>query len=64
MKLQEGILKLQKKYPKHIILVKNGLFFIATGTDAIILSKKYELVKICFAKDICKIGIMKDVNVK
>lgn len=60
MKLQEGILELQKKYPDYIILVKNGLFYNATGKDAIILSQKYKLVKICFAKDICKIGIIKN----
>lgn len=57
MKLQEGIKILQEKYPKHIILVKNGLFYNAIGKDAIALSKEFELVKICFAKEICKIGI-------
>ena len=57
MKLQEGIKILQEKYQKHIILVKNGLFYNAIGEDAIALSKEFGLVKICFAKEICKIGI-------
>lgn len=57
MKLKEGIEKLQEKYPEYIILVKNGLFYNAVGKDAILLSKEFELVKICFAKEICKIGI-------
>ena len=57
MKLMDGIKILQKKYPKHIILVKNGVFYNAIGKDAIILSKEFKLKKICFSKNVCKIGI-------
>lgn len=60
LKLKEGIGILKGKYPEHIILVKNGLFYIATGEDAIILSKEFELSKICFAKQVCKIGILEN----
>lgn len=57
MKLKEGIKILKNKYPEHIILVKNGLFYNAIGKDAILLSNKFEFTKICFAKETCKIGI-------
>ena len=51
MKLNEGLKILKKKYPEYIILVKNGLFYNAVGTDAIILSREFNLVKICFTGD-------------
>ena len=57
MKLNEGLKILKKKYPEYIILVKNGLFYNAVGTDAIILSREFNLVKICFTKEVCKVGI-------
>ena len=49
LKLKEGIKILKNKYPEHIILVKNGLFYNAIGKDAILLSNKVEFTKICFA---------------
>ena len=58
MKLKEGIEILKVQYPEHIILVQNGLFYIAIGDDAIILSQEFELSKICFSKGVCKIGIL------
>ena len=60
MKLKEGLEILKREYPEHIILVKNGLFYIATGEDAILLSKEFDLAKICFAKEVCKIGILEN----
>lgn len=57
MKLNEGLKILKKKYPEYIILVKNGLFYNVVGTDAIILSREFNLVKICFTKEVCKVGI-------
>lgn len=57
MKLMEGIKILQKNYPEYIILVKNGLFYNAIGKDAILLSKEFRLKKICFSKEVCKVGV-------
>ena len=57
MKLMEGFKILEKQYPGYIILIKNGIFYNAIGKDAIILSQEFNLNKICFTKDKCKIGI-------
>ncbi len=37
MKLSEEIEKLQEKNEGKIILIKNGIFFIAIGKDAVVL---------------------------
>ena len=39
MKYLELIQKLQQENPEHIILVKNGIFFVAIGKDALELNK-------------------------
>ena len=57
MKLNEGLKILKQKYPEYIIMVKNGIFYNATGNDAIILSKEFNLNRICFTNQTCKIGI-------
>ena len=37
MKLSEEIEKLQEKNEANSILIKNGIFFIAIGKDAVVL---------------------------
>ncbi len=39
MKFTNEIEKLQKKYAGTVILVKNGIFFVGVGKDAIILNR-------------------------
>ena len=48
---------LKEKNKKTIVLVKLGVFYIATGKDAIFLNKKLGLKCVCFKKQVCKIGI-------
>ena len=40
-----------------IVLVRCGIFFTATGTDAILLNKLYGLKVTCFKEKICKVGV-------
>lgn len=39
------------------MLIRVGVFYIATGKDAVYLSRKLNLKCVCFKKEICKIGI-------
>ncbi len=48
---------LQEKNKGKIVLIKLGVFYIATGADAVYLSKQFKLKCICFKKEVCKIGI-------
>jgi len=48
---------LQEKNRNKIVLIKTGVFYTATGKDAIFLNKVFELKCICFKKGICKVGI-------
>lgn len=48
---------LQEKNNKKIVFIKSGVFYIATGKDAIFLNKELGLKCICFKKEICKVGI-------
>ncbi|MBP3597397.1 MAG: hypothetical protein J6J60_08395 [Clostridia bacterium] len=58
MKFTEEVEKLQKKYPNSIILVKNGIFFVAIGKDAIILNKELALKVTCMKEGLCKVGFL------
>ena len=40
-----------------IVLIRCGIFFIAIGTDAVLLNKLYGLKVTCFKENICKVGI-------
>ena len=40
-----------------IVLIRCGIFFTATGTDAILLNKLYGLKVTCFKENICKVGV-------
>lgn len=53
MKLVEQIQNLQEKKEKTIILVKNGIFFIAIGKDAITLNKTLGLKLTCMREELC-----------
>ena len=48
---------LQEKDKKKIILVRLGVFYIATGRDALLLHTKLNLKLSCFKEHICKVGI-------
>lgn len=48
---------LQEKHKNSIVFVKTGVFYTATGKDAVFLNNVFELKCICFKNQICKIGI-------
>lgn len=54
MQIGKIIEELQEK-TAGIILMKNGMFYIAVGADAIILSNEMGLKRTCFGKK-CKVG--------
>ena len=56
MKYIDVLQKLQKENPEHIILMKNGIFFVAIGKDAIELNKQIGLQLTCMKKELCKVG--------
>lgn len=39
-----------------IVLIKNGIFFIGVGKDAIILNRELKLKLICMKENMCKAG--------
>lgn len=57
MKFYEIIKKLQEENKGYITLVKCGVFFVAIGKDAVILSERFGLNVICFKDGMCKCGI-------
>ena len=48
---------LQEKEKNKIVLIKLGVFYIATGEDAVLLHEKLGLKCTCFSNNICKVGI-------
>lgn len=48
---------MKNKYPEHMILVKNGIFYNVIGKDALVLEKELEMKKTCFSVNSCKCGI-------
>ena len=50
--------ELQKKYPEDVILIKNGIFFVAVGRDALFLNEKLNLKCTCFGNEVCKVGFL------
>ena len=48
---------LQEKNKNLIVLIRLGVFYIATGKDAVFLNKELGLKCICYKNQICKIGI-------
>lgn len=59
MKFSEKIeeIKNKKENKGKIVLVRCGIFFIATGNDAILLNKLYGLKVTCFKENVCKVGV-------
>lgn len=58
MTFSDKIFELQCKYPHDVILIKNGIFFVAVGKDALFLNEKLKLKCTCFGNEICKIGFL------
>lgn len=58
MTFSNKIFELQEKYPQDVILIKNGIFFIAVGKDALFLNKIINLKCTCFGNEICKVGFL------
>ena len=58
MKFTNEIEKLQKKYAGTVILVKNGIFFVGVGKDAIILNRELGLKVTCMKEKLCKVGFL------
>lgn len=58
MKFLEIIKQLQLKNHGYIVLVRNGIFFIGVGKDAILLNKILGLKLVCFKTNICKAGFL------
>ena len=58
MKMVEQMEKLQQQNLGTIILVKNGIFFVAIGKDAIMLHKMLELKLTCMKQELCKVGFL------
>ena len=48
---------LQEKNKNLIVLIRLGVFYIATGKDAVFLNKELGLKCICYKNQVCKIGI-------
>lgn len=59
MEYLEMIEKIKQIYPNRIVLITCGVFYIATGEDAIILNKKMNLKVSCARKYVCKVGVPK-----
>lgn len=48
---------LQEKNKNLVVLIRLGVFYIATGKDAVFLNKELGLKCICYKNQVCKIGI-------
>ena len=58
MKFVERIEELQKENEGIIVIVKNGIFFIGIGKDAIILNELLGLKLTCMKPKQCKVGFL------
>lgn len=58
MKFVERIEELQKENEGIIIIVKNGIFFIGIGKDAMILNELLGLKLTCMKPEQCKVGFL------
>lgn len=56
LKYTELLEKLQEENKDHIILMKNGIFFVAIGRDAIELNKLLGLQLTCMREGLYKVG--------
>ena len=58
MKMVEEMEKLQQENAGSIILVKNGIFFVAIGKDALTLHDELGLKLTCMKPELCKVGFL------
>lgn len=58
MKYLDLVEKLQKENEGYIVLIKNGIFFIGVGKDAIVLNELLNLKVTCMRKELCKVGFL------
>ena len=58
MKMVEEMEKLQQENAGSIILVKNGIFFVAIGKDALTLHDEIGLKLTCMKPELCKVGFL------
>ena len=56
MKWTDLVTKLQVQNPGKMILMKNGIFFVAIGKDAVELNKLLGLKLTCIKPQVCKVG--------
>ena len=54
MKFNEIVEELQERNKGYIVLVRNGIFFIAIGKDAVKIHEIFGLKPICFREKTCK----------
>ncbi len=56
MKFLDMVKQLQLKNHGYIVIIKNGIFFIGVGKDALLLNKILGLKLVCLKTEICKAG--------
>ena len=57
MKFLEVIEELQRKNEGSIVIVKNGVFYMGVGKDAVLLNEILRLKVFCMKKGMCKSGV-------
>ena len=57
MKFLEVIEELQRKNEGYIVIVKNGVFYMGVGKDAVLLNEILRLKVFCMKKGMCKSGV-------
>ena len=60
MSFSEMFSILQRRESEKIVVIKLGIFYIATGKDAVLLHENLGLKCVCYKNNICKIGIPVD----
>lgn len=57
MSIYKEIIEKQEENRGSICLFKIGVFYVAIGKDAVFLSETLSLKRICYKKEVCKVGI-------
>ncbi len=57
MKYTDLLEKLQNENKGHIVLMKNGIFFVAIGKDALELNSLLGLKLTCMREGLCKVRL-------
>ena len=58
MKFLKVVEKLQEKNEGYIVIIKNGVFFVGIGKDAILMNKILDLKLVCMKEGLCKVGFI------